>query len=393
MKRILIFSLAYYPNHVSGAEAAIKEITDRINDIEFHMVTLRYDSSLPKVEKIGNVLIHRIGIAKNNPSLQDLGKLPLDLNKPLYQFLAPLKGLALNRKYKYDGVWAMMAHATGVPIAIFNLFSPHTKYLLTLQEGDPIEHIEKTMKPLWPLFTRSFKKAEVVQTISKYLASWAKQRGVSEDKINIVPNGADPKDLKNTFSQEEINIVKEKLGKQKKDVYLINTARLVWQKGNDDTIRALKKLPDNIKLILVGDGPEKNNLENLAKELNLSNRIIFTGWIDRSQVTKYRQAADIFVAPSRSEGLGNAFLSAMASYLPVIATREGGLAEFVIDQETAWTVEKNNPDQISEAVQDILNNPDKVKTITQKARQMVETKYDWDKIAMDMRNKIFTKIT
>ena len=55
-KRVLIFSLAYFPKHVGGAEVAIKEITDRISpqDIEFHMITLRFDSTLPKVEKIGN---------------------------------------------------------------------------------------------------------------------------------------------------------------------------------------------------------------------------------------------------------------------------------------------------------------------------------------------------
>ena len=63
MKKVLIFSLAYYPKHVGGAEVAIKEITDRIDerDIEFHMVTLRFDSTLQKVEKVGNVLVHRIG--------------------------------------------------------------------------------------------------------------------------------------------------------------------------------------------------------------------------------------------------------------------------------------------------------------------------------------------
>ena len=63
VKRVLIFSLAYFPKHVGGAEVSIKEITDRISDIEFHMVTNRFDSTLPRVEKIGNVLVHRIGIA------------------------------------------------------------------------------------------------------------------------------------------------------------------------------------------------------------------------------------------------------------------------------------------------------------------------------------------
>src|SRR3989339_702754 len=206
MKKILIFSLSYYPNQVSGAEAAIKEITDRIapSDIEFHLLTLRYNSALPKTEKIGNVLVHRIGLSAKNPKFEDLGKLPLDLNKPLYQFLAPLKAAWLHRKYKYDAVWAMMAHSAGVPAVIFKLSHPKIKYILTLQEGDPIDYIEKTMRPLWPLFSRAFTKADKVQVISTFLANWAKKRGVPNDKIEIIYDGANPRDLNESVSEQEV---------------------------------------------------------------------------------------------------------------------------------------------------------------------------------------------
>lgn len=401
MKKILIFSLAYYPNNVSGAEAAIKEITDRISptEFEFHLITLRYNSLLPKTEKIGNVLVHRIGLTRSNPSFEDLGKMPLDLNKPLYQFLAASKASQLHTKYKYDAIWAMMAHSAGVPAAIFKLTHPKVKYFLTLQEGDPTDYIEKTMKPLWPLFTRAFTKADKIQAISTFLADWAKKRGVSNDKIELIHNGANPRDLKESVSEQEINELKKTLNKKTDEIYLVNTARLVHQKANDDVIRALKLLPDNIKFLIVGDGPDEQMLKDLTKELNLENRVIFTGRVDRSEVTKYRKVADIFVCPSRSEGLGNAFLSAMASYLPVVATQEGGLAEFIFDAQknpdketTAWAVEKDKPEQIANAVKDILSKPDKVKKITAVARKMVEQKYDWDMIARDMQTKIFSNI-
>jgi glycosyltransferase involved in cell wall biosynthesis len=398
MKRILIFSLAYYPNQTSGAEAAIKEITDRIetNDIEFHMVTLRYNSELQKTEKVGNVLVHRIGITRKNPSFQDLSKMPLDINKPLYQFLAASKACKLQRKYKYDAIWAMMAHSAGVPAAIFKITHPKVKYFLTLQEGDPTDYIEKIMKPLWPLFTRAFTKADKVQAISMFLANWAKQRGVGDNKITIIHNGANPRDLAESASENEITELKQKLNKKPGDIFLVNTARLVHQKANDDVIRALKILPDHIKFLMVGDGEDEQMLKSLAKELNLENRVMFTGRVDRSEVTKYRKVGDIFVCPSRSEGLGNALLSAMASHLPVIATQEGGLAEFIFDAQknpgyetTAWAVTPDSPEQIASAVKDILASPEKTKKITDTARKMVEAKYNWDMIAQDMKNKIF----
>jgi glycosyltransferase involved in cell wall biosynthesis len=398
MKHILIFSLAYYPNQIGGAESSIKDITDRIdqNDIEFHMVTLRYNSELKKTEKVGNVLVHRIGITRKNPSFQDLGKMPLDLNKPLFQFLAAGKACKLHRQYKYDAIWAMMAHPTGVPAVIFKLTHPKVKYFLTLQEGDPIDYIEKTMRPLWPLFTRAFTKADKVQVISTFLANWAKKRGVPDDKIELIYDGANPRDLNEVISEQEINDLKKSLNKKPGEIYLVNTARLVHQKANDDVIRALKLLPDNIKFLLVGDGQDEQMLKALTKELSLENRVIFTGRVDRSEVTKYRKVGDIFVCPSRSEGLGHALLSAMASYLPVIATQEGGLAEFIFDAQknpdketTAWAVDKDSPEQIANAVKDILANPDNTKKITTTARRMVETKYNWDMIAKDMMNKIF----
>jgi len=391
MKKILIFSLAYYPNNVSGAEAAVKEISDRIDDVEFHMITLRYNSQLAKTEKIGNVLVHRIGLVSKNPSFEDLGKLPLDLNKPLYQLLAPFKALSLNRQYKYDGVWAMMAHSTGVPAVIFNILKPKIKFVLTLQEGDPTDYIEKTMKPLWFLFKQAFTKASVVQVISQYLADWAKRRGAKDSNINIIHNGANPRDLADQRDEALLNSLKQKFNKQTNDIFLVNTARLVTQKANDITIRSLKLLPNNIKLLLVGDGPEENKLKELSRELGLENRVIFAGRVDRSEVSMYRQISDIFVGPSRSEGLGNAFLSAMASRLPVIATQQGGLAEFIGDK-TAWTVAKDSPEEIAQAVKDILADPDKVKTRTDYARQMVEVEYNWDLIAQNMRKQVFAKI-
>ncbi len=403
MKKILIFSLIYYPNNVSGAEAAIKEITDRIrpSDIEFHMVTLRCDSKLSKVEKIGNVLIHRIGITAKNPTVEDLGKLPLDLNKPLYQFLAPLKAFFLYRKYKYDAVWSMMAHSAGVPGAIFKIIHPKVKYILTLQEGDPIEYIEKVMRPLWPLFKRAFTKADIIQSISAYLANWARKRDVKEERIKIIHNGANPKNLNPEYSQEKVDELKHKLGKKQGDIYLLNVARLVNQKANDNVIEALAFLPENIYFVLIGAGPDEDMLRQLALEKGVADRVKFIGWLERDDVPKYRNRtiADIFVCPSRSEGLGNSFLSAMAARLPVIATQEGGLAEFIFDAErnpdkstTAWAVDKDSPKQIVKAVKDILAHPDKVKEVTETAWKMVFEKYNWDIIAKNMKEKVFNRV-
>jgi glycosyltransferase involved in cell wall biosynthesis len=401
MKKILIFSLDYLPGTISGAEAAIEEITKRMSpeDIEFHMVTLYYDSAVPRVGKIGNVLIHRVGLfGKPHATLEERRQFPLHYNKHFFQIAAGIRAYFLHRKYHYDGAWAMMAHGTSVPVSIFNILTG-VPYALTLQEGDPPEYIERTMKPLWPLFKRGFTHATVLQPISHFLGSWATRMGYPHEPV-IIRNGANPESIKPTFAQSDVEALKKTLGKKEGDVFLVNTARLVQQKGFDTTIHALTLLPPHIKLLVVGGGPDEEKLKTLTRELRLEDRVMFTGQVERSVVTQYRFAGDIFVGPSRSEGLGNAFLSAMACRLPVVATQVGGIADFLFDAKrnpdkgtTGWAVDPESPEQIAGAVGDILAHPEGVREVTERARKMVEQEYDWDIVAKKMREQIFNVIT
>lgn len=399
MKKILIFSLTYYPNSVGGAEVAIKEITDRISpdDIEFHMVCLRFDSTLPKVEKIGNVLVHRIGFSSQSPTAEDLKKFPLHLNKFIFQFSAAFKAIRLHRKYHYDGIWAMMAHAVGVPAAIFKIFNPKVGYALTLQEGDPIPYIEKTVRPLWPLFTRAFTRADVVQVISSFLGDWARMRGFT-GPLELIPNGASLPAPDN-YSEVEITALKEKYGKKEGDIFIVTVSRLVEKNAVDDIIRALPSLPKHIKALVVGGGPDEGMLKDLAQELGVSERVKFTGQVDRKQTAECRMISDIFARPSRSEGMGNSFASAMASRIPIIATQEGGLVDFIFDSKrnpdretTAWVVDKDCPEQIADVVKDILAHPEQVKKVVATAYKLVSENYNWDFIARDMKGRVFDKI-
>jgi glycosyltransferase involved in cell wall biosynthesis len=389
MKRVLIFSLAYYPSFVSGAEAAIKEITDRIDpsDIEFHLITLLFDPKALREERIGNVTVHRVGFGGAY------------LSKVLFIPLAALTARSLDRKLHFDAVWSMMTYML-FPAVLARAFGLRAPRVLTLQDGDPYEKVfERTfIKPLLPLLDCGFRTTTVIQVISNYLGTWPGKRGYT-GPIELIHNGANPKDLKESVGAEDIEETKEKLGKKEGDIYLVNTARLVHQKANDDTIRALTMLPSNVHLVLVGEGEDEAMLKALTTELHLEDRVHFTGRVDRSEVTKYRLASDIFVCPSRSEGLGNALLSAMASRLPLIATQEGGIAEYLYDAKrnpdtptTGWAVEKDSPEQIAETVQEILSDPVRTKQVTETARRLVEENYDWDLIARQMRERIFAYV-
>lgn len=386
MRKVLIFSLAYYPSFVSGAEAAIKEITDRIDatDIEFHLITLLFDSSAPREEMIGDTHVYRVGWGGAY------------LSKMLFIPLAALKARSLHRVHRFDAVWSMMTYML-LPAVLAQMLGVRAPRILTLQDGDPYEKVFHRwfIRPLLPLIDYGFQTTRIVQAISAYLATWPGLRGYKGEVV-LVHNGANPKDLHQSVPDSEVEALKVTLGKKEGDVWLVNTARLVNQKGNDTTLRALALLPAEYKFLIVGGGPDETMLKGLANELDIADRVIFTGPVERADVTKYRLASDIFVGPSRSEGLGNAFLSAMASRLPVVTTREGGLAEFAFDarhnpdqKPTAWVVSPDAPEEIRDAVLSIRTDTEAVRRVTDEARRMVLEKYDWDIIAREMRERVF----
>ncbi len=373
MKRVLIFSLAYYP-HVGGAEVAIKEVTDRIDpkEIEFHMVTMRFSVLEKREEKIGNVFVHRIGSSNGR------------LSKLFFQYTAARKAAALHKEHHFDAAWAMMAHSSGIPAAHFHTFHPEVPYALSLQEGDPIAHIERTMLPLWPLFAQAFTKAKVVLPLSNYLAKWARARHF-KGAIHLVPNGVDV----TKFAGAPIS---------HRETVLITTSRLVHKNAIDDVIKALRLLPDSVQFQILGSGPEEGSLKALVKKLKIENRVEFLGHVDRAGIPQYLHAADIFIRPSRTEGFGVSFMEAMAAGLPVITTQEGGIADFLYDEKrnpdkatTGWAVDKNSPEQIAEAVKDILARPEKANEVTANALKMVTEKYDWNLISSTMR-RIFDQL-
>lgn len=398
MKKVLILSLAYIP-HVGGAEVAIREITSRVSDIDFDMVTLRLDPKDLPTEKIGRIRVFRIGSGSRSR-----------FSKFLFQFRAALKALQLHKDNSYDGIWAMMAHTSGVPAAFIKMRHPSLPLLLTLQEGDPLEYIEKTMRPLWPFFKRAFSSADILHSISTFLESWGRRMGF-KGRSYIIPNGVDSW----WFSQRHDGWNRKRFWEAQNrssncriidtGSILITTSRLVKKNGIDTVIRALPLLDQSVQFVVIGTGPELESLKRLAKELGVNQRVHFLGHLSNGRqigdnvatsMTYYLWASDVFVRPSRSEGMGNSFIEAMAAKLPVIATQEGGIADFLFDAKrdpdkptTGWAVDKDSPAQIAEAVKDIMSSPEKVSKVIETAHAMVVKKYDWELIANEMRSKVF----
>lgn len=402
-KKILIFSLTYFP-FVGGAEVAVREITDRVGvyDVEFDMITLRADKKLPKYERIGRVNVYRIGPAKENPTYEELLRFPWYLTKVLYVPLAFLTARRMDKERHYDALWSLMTNM-GFPAVFFKFFwRGDVPMVLTLQDGDTISHIKDRLriKLVYPFFKMIFKKANLIQAISHYLAGFARSMQY-KGPIEVIPNGVDVKLFSRKISSEKLESMKRKLKKKKKEKYVITVSRLVKKNAVDDIIKSLMHLPEYIKLLIIGEGPDAEKLWKLAGELGVVKRILFISrHVPHKELVLYLRASDVFVRPSLSEGMGNVFIEAMAAGIPVVATPVGGIPDFLADGSTnigkalptGLFCNVRDPRNLAGKVSELLGNKELRERIILNARALVTEKYDWSKIARDMESKIFNKI-
>ncbi|MFA5841382.1 MAG: glycosyltransferase family 4 protein [Candidatus Paceibacterota bacterium] len=391
-KRILFFSLTYYP-FIGGAEVAIKEVTDRIPEekYSFDMITLRFNSDLPRFERFGSIDIFRIGFGQKGAKIQDFNKFPLFIMKYLYPFWALAAAVVLHRRKPYDAIATVMTSYASFAALFFKFLFPGVPYIVRLDDGDPFEHYRKKARITGPLFGKLFTKADFAVTASTYLSKMAREMGYKKE-IAIVPNGVNAELFSKEYSAEELNKLKKKLGKKDDDFYLITTSRLVKKNASDDVIRAMPLLPQNVKFLILGVGPDEGILHELAGNLNVSDRVIFLGQIGRDEIPKYLKISDIFIRPSLSEGFGISFVEAMIAGLPVIATSVGGITDFLVDKETGLFCEVRSPASIAEKVKLIISSPDLREHIVKTGARMARERYDWNLVAKMMKESVFDRV-
>jgi glycosyltransferase involved in cell wall biosynthesis len=162
---------------------------------------------------------------------------------------------------------------------------------------------------------------------------------------------------------------------------LLFIGRMVEEKGVADLVQAVRLLREthpDVHALLVGEGQERPAMERLAAQAGVAAHITFTGWVEPTDIPAYLRAADVFVGPSRTapdgwvEAQGLTFLEAMAAGLPVVATRTGGIVDYVIDGETGMLVPERAPEQIADAVARLLSDPELTRRMSTSAQQRVQ---------------------
>jgi glycosyltransferase involved in cell wall biosynthesis len=167
------------------------------------------------------------------------------------------------------------------------------------------------------------------------------------DKVVCIHNGISHREM---YAGEGSNEIRSMLGLDKGDYVIGSVGRLTAVKGHEFLIRAAAHFvegPRIVKVILVGDGPLRKHLEELAFHLGVSERVIFTGHQEHPR--GFLRAMDVFVLPSLNEGIPLALLEAMSVSLPIVASRVGGVPEVIEHERAGLLVEPGNEQELAKA--------------------------------------------
>jgi glycosyltransferase involved in cell wall biosynthesis len=224
----------------------------------------------------------------------------------------------------------------------------------------------------------SLRKAARVVTVSRAFARQLRRIGVPEDRITVLHNAIDPAWGERAAQPDLRAAARATLGIAPTEKVALIVGRLSREKRHDIAIQAVHRLagllPDTrVRLLIVGEGPERATIERLAAPLGMSDQVILAGHQD--DVTPYYAAADLAVISSDTEGSPNALLEAMAARKPVVATAVGGIPEIVTHDHTAILVPPGDPVQLAQAMARVLSFPQAAEQMTGRAQSLILSHY------------------
>ena len=220
---------------------------------------------------------------------------------------------------------------------------------LTGLDIDPYQTAHLPLSLEWQRRLRSFytRAARMVVTPSRYLAGLVAGWGVPQNRIRVVLNGLTP-----------LPAQVPPAGSKGKGKVILTAARLVDWKGIDHLIQALPLMKQQAVLRILGDGQEKQHLLELARSLEVDQRVEFKGRLTRPQVLAQMAGADVFALASGYEGLPHVVLEAMAMGCPVVAAVSGGTPEVVEYGVNGLLVNYADPPGLAQALDRVLAQPD-----------------------------------
>lgn len=357
--RILMLNNEYPPLGGGGSNACkyiLKEFANK--DLEVDVVTSSSSNTF-EMEKIGDTVnIYKLPINKKDIHYWTQREIIA------YSWKANKFIKKLMEEKEYDVCHAFF----GIPCgAIAYLLRKKIPYIVSLRGSDvPGFNNRFGLQYVFlkPIIKSIWKRAGAVVANSKGLRELALLTSPDQE-ISVIYNGIDVSEFKPDLNRTNDGDV----------LRIVCVSRLIERKGIKYLIEAIGKLKDkNIKLVLVGEGNQEEELKKLAQDLGISNIVDFKGYISHDNIADIYRNSDVFILPSLNEGMSNALLEGMASGLTVIVTDTGGTVELL--DGNGIIIPMGDSDAIVEAIRRLMDHPDERKRMNIKSRKIAEL-MDW----------------
>ncbi|MBZ4668448.1 MAG: hypothetical protein JG775_1600 [Defluviitaleaceae bacterium] len=360
-----IFTDTYYPQ-INGVVTSIRTLEKELNK-RGHKVYIFTTSNpnskraLPRVFRLPSMPFiflpsHRVGVLYSPKAVRIVKQLDLDIIHTQTEFSL---GIFCN----------MLSKQLGIPI-VHTYHTMYEDYVHYISKGKLTEFTPKMARSLSRLFCN---RCDAVIAPTNKVKELLLEYGVRKP-IEVIPTGINFEPFKKeNYDQAEIIELRKQFGIQESDPVVLFVGRVAKEKSIDVVIRQmpalLQKLPD-AKFLVVGDGPVKKDLEELCKELNIEESVIFAGEQPWDSIGKFYQIGDVFVSASVTETQGLTFAEAMAAKIPVVAKQDKSI-EGIIQDHTNGRVFAED-EELSSILFELLTQKDVAMQLAENAAAMVE---------------------
>ena len=352
IKKVLFVCSIYKPN-VGGVETAVEELCSQYNSfgIETCVLTKKFPFDLPEYEKDNQTDIIRV-------------KRPLTDT----DYLELMKQLTSDIRLKADVI-----HVMGIrrPLPFFALFLAryyNIPIVMNFVGSDVLTSDNPEDLKIW-----EERKEDTINSVQQADGFISFSEGITRAARNLLPQLNSVTTVYSGIDLAKINRVSPKTGLGK---YIVAARRLIYNKGIDILIKAFetvhKEFPD-ISLYIIGDGPEKENLINLSKNMGLTSCIHFTGTLSLEELFAYMKGAILHVCPSRAEGGGIVNVEASACGCIPIGSNVDGIPEYIQDKISGLLFKSENYDDLAEKILEVIKNTERKNLMQQNGYLFAKT--------------------
>jgi glycosyltransferase involved in cell wall biosynthesis len=371
MKRILIFA-AYFHPHIGGYEKIVYELSRRLvqSGYEIDILTCNTEKA-PAYEELDSIHIYRLPCWNALNSLYPIPK-PYPTSFRILRILLLKNYDVVNTQTRFfitSFLGLIFAKLKKTPLV-------HTEHG-TRHSTVPNKVVDLISRAYdHSIGTLLVKSARRNIGVSQAACEFLKHLGAAN--MQVIYNGIDT----SIFKRKNTNC-RQKLGISNDAVVVTFVGRLIYAKGAQDLISAFSRIKDTApeaKLLIVGDGPYRAELEKMARQTDCSSSIFFLGQKKQTELIEILSATDIFVNPSYSEGLPTSVMEAASIGLPIIATDVGGTREIITTDKIGILVKARDVGQLAEELRRLCANAELREKLGENARIFAERKFNWDKI-------------